>query len=246
MNRKKDKWKRIFLLLIISILMIVLIMNLQENEPIINKEHSAQASTVNRNKVITTSEKILTGKTIVIDAGHGGIDIGASGQNGTNEKDVTLTMAKNIKNELEKRTDANVILTRNDDVNISLADRVKVADEQKADLFVSIHFDAFLTIDVEGITTYYKKKSDEPLAALIQDHIFKNGLDARDRGVSLGDYYVLRENSSPAILLELGFISNSSDEARMISEEFQSNTTNSIVDGIIDYLNSKNSINLIE
>jgi len=238
MNRKKDKWKRIFLLLIISILMIVLIMNLQENELIINKEHSAQPSTVNRNKVNTTSEKILTGKTIVIDAGHGGIDIGASGKNGTNEKDVTLTMAKNIQNELEKRTDANVILTRNDDVNISLADRVKIAYEQKADLFVSIHFDAFFTIDVEGITTYYKKKSDEPLAALIQDHIFKNGLDARDRGVSLGDYYVLRENSSPAILLELGYISNSSDEARMTSEEFQSNTTNSIVDGMIDYLNS--------
>ncbi|CAH2717088.1 hypothetical protein BACCIP111895_04277 [Neobacillus rhizosphaerae] len=238
MNRKKDKWKRIFLLLVISILMIVLIMNLQENELIINKEHSAQASNVNRNKVNTTSEKIITGKTIVIDAGHGGIDIGASGQNGTNEKDVTLTMAKNIQNELEKRTDANVILTRNDDVNISLADRVKIADEQKADLFVSIHFDAFFTIDVEGITTYYMKKSDEPLAALIQDHIFKNGLDARDRGVSLGDYYVLRENSSPAILLELGYISNSSDEARMTSEEFQSNTTNSIVDGMIDYLNS--------
>lgn len=238
MNRKKDKWKRIFLLLIISILMIVLIMNLQENELIINKEHLAQASTVNRNKVNTTSDKILTGKTIVIDAGHGGKDIGASGQNGTNEKDVTLTMAKNIQSELEKRTDANVILTRNDDVNISLADRVKVADEQKADLFVSLHFDAFFTNDVEGITTYYKKKSDEPLAALIQDHIFKNGLDAKDRGVSLGDFYVLRENSSPAILLELGYISNSSDEARMTSEEFQLNTTNSIVDAMIDYLNS--------
>jgi N-acetylmuramoyl-L-alanine amidase len=146
-------------------------------------------------------------------------------------------MVKNIQNELEKQTGANVILTRYDDVEISLAERVKIADEQKADLFVSIHFDAFFTNDVEGITTYYNKKSDEPLAALLQDHIFKNGLDARDRGVSLGDYYVLRENSSPAILVELGYISNSSDEARMTSEEFQTNTTNSIVDGMIDYLN---------
>lgn len=216
--------------------MAVLIMKLQEDEPIINKEHSAQASTINRNKVNTTTEKILTGKTIVIDAGHGGIDVGASGQNGTFEKDVTLTMAQNIQNELEKRTGANVILTRNDDVEISLANRVKIADEQKADLFVSIHFDAFYTNDVEGITTYYNKKSDEPIAALIHDHIFKNGLDARDRGVSLGDYYVLRENSSPAILLELGYISNSTDEARMTSEEFQTKITNSIVDGMIDYL----------
>lgn len=216
--------------------MAVLIMKLQEDEPIINKEHSAQASTINRNKVNTTTEKILTGKTIVIDAGHGGIDVGASGQNGTFEKDVTLTMAQNIQNELEKRTGANVILTRNDDVEISLANRVKIADEQKADLFVSIHFDAFFTNDVEGITTYYNKKSDEPLAALIHDHIFKNGLDARNRGVSLGDYYVLRENTSPAILLELGYISNSTDEARMTSEEFQTKITNSIVDGMIDYL----------
>lgn len=236
MNRKKNKWKRNFLLLIISILMVVLIMKLQENEPLINKEHSVQASTINRNKVNTTTEKILTGKTIVIDAGHGGIDIGASGQNGTFEKDVTLTMAQNIQNELEKRTGANVILTRNDDIEISLAERVKIADEQKADLFVSIHFDAFFTNDVEGITTYYNKKSDEPIAELIHDHIFKNGLDARNRGVSLGDYYVLRENTSPAILLELGYISNSTDEARMTSEEFQTNTTNSIVDGMIDYL----------
>lgn len=238
MNRKKDKWKRIFLLLIISNLMIVLIMNLQEIEQIINKEHSAQASSINRNKVTSTTEQILQGKTIVIDAGHGGIDIGASGQNGTIEKDVTLTMAKKIQHELEKRTDANIILTRNDDVHKSLADRVKIADEQKADLFVSIHFDAFTTNNVEGITTYYNKKSDEPLAEIIHDHIITNELIARDRGVRSGDFYVLRENSSPAILLELGFISNSTDEARMNSEEFQTSTTNSIVDGMIDYLNS--------
>lgn len=89
MNRKKDKWNRIILLLIISILMIVLIMNLQRNDQILNNEHLALASTIIRNKVNTTSEKILHGKTIVIDAGHGGIDIGSSGQNGTIEKDVT-------------------------------------------------------------------------------------------------------------------------------------------------------------
>lgn len=145
-------------------------------------------------------------------------------------------MVKNIQNELKKRTGATVILTRNDDVKVSLADRVKIAEENNADLFVSIHFDAFFTNEVEGITSYYNKKSDEPLAALIHDHIFKNGLDARNRGVNLGDYYVIRENTRPAILLELGYISNSTDEARMTSEEFQKNTTNSIVDGIIDYL----------
>ncbi|WP_129691722.1 N-acetylmuramoyl-L-alanine amidase family protein [Gottfriedia acidiceleris] len=236
MNRKKNRKIRHFLFLIKSFITVVLFIKLKDNGITINKENSAHASTENRSKGNESTEKILTGKTIVIDAGHGGEDIGASGQNGTNEKDVTLEMVKNIQNELNKRTGATVILTRNDDVKVSLADRVKIAKDSNADLFLSIHFDAFFTNEVEGITNYYNKKSDKPLAALIHDYIFKNGLDARDRGVSLGDYYVLRENPRPAILLELGYISNSTDEARMTSEEFQTNTTNSIVDGMIDYL----------
>ncbi|WP_235821827.1 N-acetylmuramoyl-L-alanine amidase family protein [Gottfriedia acidiceleris] len=236
MNQKKNRKIRNFLFLIISIITVMFFIKLKDNGITINKEYSAHASTENRNKGNSSSEKILTGKTIVIDAGHGGEDIGASGQNGTNEKDVTLVMVKNIQNELSKRTGAKVILTRNDDVKVPLADRVKIAEENNADLFVSIHFDAFFTNEVEGITSYYYKKSDEPLAALIHDFIFKNGLDARDRGVSSGDYYVLRENSRPAILLELGYISNSIDEARMASREFQKNITSSIVDGMIDYL----------
>lgn len=236
MDRKKKKKIRNFFFIIISILIVFLIFKHKDNGLIKIEENTAQASTENRSKVNASSKKILTGKTIVIDAGHGGEDIGASGQNGTIEKDVTLAMVKNIQNELEKRTGAKVILTRNDDVKVSLADRVKIAEENNADLFVSIHFDAFFTNEVEGITSYYNKKSDEPLAALIHEHIFNNGLDARDRGVSLGDYYVLRENPRPAILLELGYISNSTDETRMTSEEFQTNTTNSIVDGLIEYL----------
>ncbi|MET3195151.1 N-acetylmuramoyl-L-alanine amidase [Gottfriedia sp. OAE603] len=236
MNRKKKKKMRNFLFLIILMILVGLIIKLKDNGLINNKENSAHASTENRNKKNTSSEKLLTGKTIVIDAGHGGKDIGASGQRGAIEKDLTLSMAKNIQNELNNRTGATVILTRDDDVKISLADRVKISEESNADLFLSIHFDAFFTNEVEGITSYYNKKSDEPLAALIHDYIFKNGLDARDRGVSLGDYYVLRENTRPSILLELGYISNSTDEARMTSDEFQTNTTTSIVDGIIDYL----------
>ncbi|WP_256941098.1 N-acetylmuramoyl-L-alanine amidase [Bacillus sp. EAC] len=238
MRRKEKKRRRNLLLVMISIIMVILIFKLKDNGISINKENSAQASTGNKDN--STTEKILTGKTIVIDAGHGGKDIGASGQNGTNEKDVTLAMVKNLENELEKKTGANIILTRNDDVKVSLADRVKISEDNNADLFVSIHFDAFFTNEVEGITSYYNKKSDEPIAALIHDQLFKNGLDARDRGVSFGDYYVLRENTRPAILLELGYISNSTDEARMTSEEFQTNTTNSIVDGIIDFLKDKN------
>lgn len=80
MNRKKKKKIRNFLFFIISIMIVVSIIKHKDNGLINNKENTAQASTENRNKV-NTSEKILTGKTIVIDAGHGGEDIGASGQN---------------------------------------------------------------------------------------------------------------------------------------------------------------------
>ncbi|WP_342541981.1 N-acetylmuramoyl-L-alanine amidase [Paenisporosarcina sp. FSL H8-0542] len=242
MRKRKNKNGYIFLL-VMAFIVVFSIIKLQGNGMMGNNEGLAKESSVkivnsaeasSENKVKTTT-KILTGKTIVIDPGHGGGDIGASGQNGTIEKDVTLTMSKNIQNNLEERTGATVILTRKDDVKVSLEDRVKVAEEENADLFVSIHFDAFFTNDVEGITTYYNN-TDEPIAKLIHENIFKNGLDARNRGVRLGDLYVLRENSRPAILLELGFISNSKDEARMTSEEFQKNTANSIVDGIIDSL----------
>jgi len=234
MNLKKKKKIRSFLFLIISIILVGLIVKFKDYELIKNKVNTAQAAIEKKEHAI--SKKMLTGKTIVVDAGHGGEDIGASGQSGTLEKKLTLTMAKNIQMELEKRTGATVILTRKDDVKISLEDRVKIAEESNTDLFVSIHFDAFFTSEVEGITSYYHKKSDEPLATMIHNHIFNRGLDARDRGVSLGDYYVLRENTRPSILLELGYISNSTDEARMTSEEFQTNTSNAIVDGIISYL----------
>jgi len=234
MNRNKNKKKRNYLFLIITIILVGLIVKMKDNELIKNKVNMAQAATEKRDHA--NSKKMLTGKTIVIDAGHGGEDIGASGQTGSLEKKLTLSMAKNIQKELEKRTGATVILTRDDDVKVSLEDRVKIANESNADLFVSIHFDAFFTNEVEGITSYYNKKSDKPLAVMIHDHIFNNELHARDRGVSLGDYYVLRENARPSILLELGYISNSTDEARITSEKFQRNTSNSIVDGIISYL----------
>jgi len=234
MKRKRNKRKRRFLFIILAFMMVVLFKKLQGEGILFDKENRAKAT--DEKKVSTASEKILTGKTIVIDAGHGGNDLGASGQNGTIENDVTLTMAQNIQKELNKRTGANVILTRNEDVKIQLPDRVKISNENQADLFISIHFDAFFTNDVEGVTTYYNKKKDEHLAVLMHDHIFKNGLEARNRGVSYGDYKVLRENTRPAILLELRYISNSKDESRMTSEEFQTNTTNSIVDGTIDFL----------
>ncbi|MBW8347995.1 N-acetylmuramoyl-L-alanine amidase [Bacillus sp. IITD106] len=185
---------------------------------------------------ITKQEKkrVLEDKRIVLDPGHGGNDIGASGQNGTIEKEVTLETAKKIKAALEQ-AGAEVLLTRDDDEYVALEDRVLYAIENKSNLFISIHYDAFETNDVHGMTTYYYHKRDEKMAESIHTHIAKQNISSRDRGLSYGDYYVLRESKMPAVLLELGYISNEEDENRIITTSFQTKVAAGIVEGIIDY-----------
>jgi len=200
-------------------------------------------------KNISKEDFRLSGKTIVIDPGHGGRDRGTTGKIlGTIEKDLNLQVAQNIKKEIEGRTDAKVILTREDDTSLlpetdqkeELQARVKVANDYSADLYISIHHDAFEDTNVKGITTHFgvNKRKDKQLAKIVQRSIFSKKIDTRDRGVQGSDFLVLRENSSPAILIELGFTSNEDDERRMNSAVSQAKTQQGIADGIIEYFTS--------
>ncbi|MFD6511410.1 N-acetylmuramoyl-L-alanine amidase [Bacillus sp. NPDC060175] len=197
-------------------------------------------------KNVSKEDLRLRGKIIVIDPGHGGGDRGTKGKKfGTIEKDLNLKVAQNIKKELEERTDAKVILTREKDTSLlpetkqkeELQARVKVVKDHSADLYISIHHDAFKDTSVNGITTHYgaNKRKDKKLAKIVQEAIFDQNIDNHDRGIHGSDFLVLRENPSPAILIELGFTSNASDEKRMNSEEFQTKSKKGIVDGIINY-----------
>ncbi|MEH6892366.1 N-acetylmuramoyl-L-alanine amidase [Bacillus sp. JJ864] len=178
-----------------------------------------------------TSEKV-----IVIDPGHGGNDPGSIGLRRTREKDITLKTAKNIQKKLAEKG-MTVILTRQDDTFVSLKNRVAIAQNKSADLFLSIHYDGFTTNDVKGVTTYYYKgQREQALAETIHEHLFKH-IQAKNRGVKSGDYYVLRENQKPSILLELGYITNPEDEERMNSQQFQADVASGVVSGIIEYFN---------
>lgn len=179
------------------------------------------------------------GVCVVIDPGHGGDDEGAIGENGTMEKDAALQTALRIQQELLARTKATVILTRDQDVDVSLEDRVKVASETSADVFISIHYDAFTDPDVRGITTYFFDDEDLRLAEEIHERLLDAGLDTEDRGIEFEDYIVLRDNPIPAVLLELGYITNPDDEANMKSSEYQEKVAAAIADGIVDYLRSR-------
>lgn len=201
-------------------------------------EGATKIGAVQIETIITNNEVNLplNGKTIVLDPGHGGKDVGSTGSLGTYEKDVTLLTALNVRRELVKQG-ATVVMTREADTTISLEARTELALAKNADLFISIHFDAFQTNDVYGMTTYYNKPQDQEIAWQIHDQLFKQGIDTKDRGVKLGDYHVIRENTKPAILLELGYISNKNEEARMQSKLFQDQISMAIVSGVMSLHN---------
>lgn len=178
---------------------------------------------------------LLYGYTIFLDPGHGGKDGGAVGANGTVEKDITYMTAERIMKKLQEY-DANVQLTRYDDRYVELADRVQMAKTGRAHLFVSIHYDGFESAEVNGITTYYYHQRDERFARMLHKKIMNEKIDARDRGLAQGDYFVLRENEITAVLLELGYITNPVDEERMNTDEFQDHVAEAVVDGVIEYL----------
>lgn len=174
------------------------------------------------------------GKTIVIDAGHGGKDHGTTGVNGTMEKMLTLQTALLLSEKL-KQVGANVILTRADDRFLSLSERVNIAGGNKADAFISIHYDSALNRTASGLTVYYYKEIDRSLAdALVEPLSQLTGI--QQRGVRVGNYHVLRENSHPSVLLELGYLSNPNEEAFVVSQTYQQSVTEAICNGLLRYL----------
>ncbi|WP_158591723.1 N-acetylmuramoyl-L-alanine amidase [Oceanobacillus halophilus] len=173
-------------------------------------------------------------KTIVIDAGHGGHDVGAIGATGTYEKDFTYLTALELEKELTS-LGANVILTRPDDVFISLKSRASYSNLLDTDAYISIHYNSFPEQpDVTGIESYYYHEQDKELANFIQQEIVKE-TNARDRGTSFGDFYVIRQNFKPAVLIELGFISNDEKEKLLQTTFYQKQIVTGIVSGLGKY-----------
>ncbi len=175
----------------------------------------------------------LKGKTIVIDPGHGGNDSGAIGVSGTYEKTLNIRTAKIVFDKLSA-SGANVVLTRNSDNYVSLRSRVSISHYRNADAFVSIHYDSTNDRSVRGVTSYYYKNIDVGLASTIQSELVKN-TGFKNRQHRLGNYQVLRENRNPSVLLELGFISNPTEEYTVNTNNFQENVSNGIYYGLAQY-----------
>lgn len=200
----------------------------------------------------SAKHQILKGKKIVLDPGHGGFETGAIA-NGIIEKEQTLAVALKTKQLLETEG-ATVILTINelfqDFRTLPLSERANFARQYKADLFVSIHFNSNSYAFVHGTETYYNntvyKDTTNPypneskeLARSIQEQVAKTA-KTKNLGIKENVFHVLRNNSVPSALVEIGFLTNKEEAARIVTEDFQEQSARGIVKGIIEYVQAEN------
>jgi N-acetylmuramoyl-L-alanine amidase len=182
-------------------------------------------------------------RTIVIDAGHGGKDPGAISLNGFHEKEINLTMATQLQQKLVEQG-YNVIMTRTDDTFVDLYSRPRLANEMNADLFISMHANSNIKSSITGLEVLYcpatsselKLEDQFPFADRIYASIL-NSTRTPGRGVfKRSELVVLRETIMPAVLIEIGYLSNSQEESMVRDPRYQASVVQGIVDGVNQYL----------
>ena len=191
---------------------------------------------------------LLANLTIVVDPGHGGPDPGAKGVSGRYEKENTLPVGINLAG-LLRSAGAQVILTRSTDVSpaegtyserADLEARTKIANGSKADLFISLHNDSFSNPATSGTTTYYSSQNpvaaqSKTLAESIQSELVRT-IGLPSRGVKDAAFYVVKNTEMPAVLVELGFLSNPTEEVLLTSPEFQKKAAQGIYRGVLSFV----------
>ena len=218
---------------------------------------------------------------VAIDAGHGGQDPGSIGKRGTFEKNVTLAIARRLKERIDREQGMRAVLTRDGDYFVPLRDRIARARKQQADMFISVHADAFRDRSVAGSSVYVlsaRGASDESarwladrenaadlvggvslddkddvlasvLLDLSQSASMSASIDAADkvmdslyqmgnttrRGVKHAGFIVLKSPDIPSILVETAFISNPTEEARLLNPKHQRRLADAILEGVRSY-----------
>lgn len=211
---------------------------------------------LNFNPLLRTNETaapLTLGKVVVIDPGHGSPDGGATGHSGTLEKDINLAIAKKLGSYLQQGG-AHVIYTREDDNAVTdnlnakikeikradLSNRKNLKNNSGADLFISIHMNKFEQSKYKGAQVFYPGNSPESkkLAETIQQSIteFADNTNCREAKDSKNDIFILNDSKIPSVLVECGFLSNPEEEAKLMSQEYQSEIAYAIFGGISRYL----------
>lgn len=182
--------------------------------------------------VIGTVANAANFRTVVIDAGHGGHDNG--GQWGrVYEKHLALDTAARLETQL-KSMGYNTVMTRRSDYFISLPQRVSMANRQRNAIFVSLHYNYTWKQQVSGLETFYHSAQSKRLAQCVQQGIQKR-VRVVDRGAKFARYYVIRNTTIPAILVEGGFVSCASERNRLKSGYYRDSIARGIAEGIQRY-----------
>ena len=191
--------------------------------------------------------------TVIIDAGHGGRDGGASTEDGVLEKDLNLAVAKKVQS-LLSLADVNVVMTRETDVMLAddssshkklddLNTRLHMADDYENCIFVSIHMNKFPVEKYSGLQVYYSKNNAQSkiLADTIQEKtasVLQLG-NARITKASDSSIYILHNIKVPAVLVECGFLSNREEAALLQKEEYQNKLAAVIASSVLDFLRAQ-------
>jgi N-acetylmuramoyl-L-alanine amidase len=171
-------------------------------------------------------------RTVIIDAGHGGHDKG--GQWGrVYEKHLALDTAIRLEAHL-KKMGYNTILTRRSDYFVSLPGRMQLAKKYRNAIFLSIHYNYTWKQQVSGIETFYNSQQSYKLARDVHKGMMSR-VKVVDRKVKYARYYVIRNTSIPAILVEGGFVSNSNERSRMKTAWFRDAIARGIADGVQNF-----------
>lgn len=183
-------------------------------------------------------------KVIVIDAGHGGDDLGTQSTTKPRykEKHLNLATAKLLEVYLQKMG-YHIIMTRSDDTFIALEKRAGIANNIKSDLFVSVHYNSAPAKQAEGVEVFFYRddsnkervSSSKQLALLVLNKIIEN-TEAKSRGVKHGDLSVIRNTKMPAILVEGGFLTNDDEMKKLKNPEYLKRVAWGIAQGIQAYI----------
>lgn len=194
------------------------------------------------------SGEVLKGTIIAVDAGHGGSDPGAIGVTGTIEKEINLILAKKLEALLTKKG-AIVVMTRTEDDTFSevkkddLDARAALVKKEKAELFLSIQCNATPNSSLRGAQTFYypESKEGEALAKAIQNRFVRTLKNTDRKALTLSSAYIMGKLDIPAIMVEVGFLSNPEEEALLKNNSYQEKIVAAIYSGITDYEKEKHA-----
>lgn len=176
---------------------------------------------------------------VVIDAGHGGSDVGAT-RDGIYEKNITLAIAKMVEKNL-KNKDVQTTMTLEKDKTVSLQERCDISNDTRPDVFVSIHVNSSVNDAIYGVETHWWKADSKDYANTVHANLAKNfnKWKTKDRGLFKSQFYVINHTEAPAILVEIGFISNENERKAIITQKRQLEIAKAISEGIMNYLKNK-------